>query len=702
MQGDSTTATVTVTRSGGFTGAVALSVEGAPGSVSSRFDVPSASLPSTSSSTTVTLTVARAVAPGTYPITVRAQATGSAAQTANLSLVVAQRIAQLSLRRMSPNDQLSTNRGGLPITLTLILSQDGTTEATLTTRPGLPVGVTAALSTTTLREGSTQLTLTVDSTAVPGSYVAAIEATALNASPTTLNIPFTIQDEARLVVAFGPSPFTVARNSSGDAQLSVTALNYDQLFTINTLGLPSDVTLGFDRIVKSNGVSSYIARFTVGPSAPLGVFPVTVTATAPGVVSGADSLMLTVAAAPVGGATVFRFCGEAAERPIWFGIGRNGQSWSRIVPGAAGEYAFDFSLKTDVAWVIQQGADDFAITMLSGTEAEMAEFASWPCRGMGNVTLAGTVSNLGASDSVQVAVGPRSTVAPITVMTSGFSLFGRDDQPQDLLAVRRRPATVGAAATLDRVLIRRGVMAPVAGMLDALDFSGGDAVTPTSFTLSVTGVTADETPNTFAEFETVGGTRINVNLGVPEAGPQGDASSMAAAVPVSAQLPGDAHLLIASALRTSAGETVERRVLRRERTPSTSPLVLGPPPGAPFVYLQSSNPLRARFESSILEQSEYERLFSTVWQQASGTMRRTMQLHKTEALTSTSGNPTTRRLRAPLFDGAPGWNSEWELRPATRTTWAVEVFGWDAIGGTSAPRASGVVTRSYRWTGVVP
>src|SRR5690606_22189020 len=141
--------------------------------------------------------------------------------------------------------------------------------------PGLPVGVTAALSTTTLREGSTQLTLTVDSTAVPGSYVAAIEATALNASPTTLNIPFTIQDEARLVVAFGPSPFTVARNSSGDAHLSVTALNYDQLVTINTLGLPSDVTLGFDRIVKSNGVSSYIARVTVGPSAPLGVFPVT-------------------------------------------------------------------------------------------------------------------------------------------------------------------------------------------------------------------------------------------------------------------------------------------------------------------------------------------------------------------------------------------------------------------------------------------
>lgn len=82
-QGGGAGATVAIQRSGGFTGAVALSLLGAPAGVAGVFTPASASGPSS----TLAVSVDAAVAPGTYPLTVQGQ-NGALVHGAPLSLLV--------------------------------------------------------------------------------------------------------------------------------------------------------------------------------------------------------------------------------------------------------------------------------------------------------------------------------------------------------------------------------------------------------------------------------------------------------------------------------------------------------------------------------------------------------------------------------------------------------------------------------------
>lgn len=696
VQGDSTTATVTVARSGGFTGPVALAVEGLPSGVTSRLATPTIAAGATN--TTLTLTTARSAAPDTAAVTLRATASGLAPQSASLTLVVAERVAQLALRLRSPRDQLSTNRGGLPLDFDVILSQtDGTSEATLAVTSGLPTGVTASFSPPRLASGTSTVTFAADSTTTPGDYTAELRATAGNAAPAVLSVPFTILDESRLEAELAPPTLTVARNASGDANLTVAIFNTNQFLTVEASGLPTDVAVSFDATNIPITQAFYTVRFTVGPAAPLGVFPITITASAPGAKRGVDTLLLTVAPAPVGGSTVFRFCGPDDTRPLWFGIGRNGFSWTRVLPDAQGEYAFDVGIKTDVAWVTQHGPDDFAITVFSGSEAELSQFGRVPCAESTFASVTGQVVNLAASDSAQVAIGPRSTIAPITAVATGFTLLGRTDQPQDLLAVRRRVAAGSSTASVDRVFIRRALALTDGGSVGTIDFGSLDAFPSTAFTLSLDGVATDEVATVAATFETVGEAVIAMSTPAP-----GPTTVAAAAVPEQAMQPGDLHVLGGSAVRVSGNERISRHVWQRTRSPSNSSVRLGPTPEAPSLSLYASSRDRVRYQALMPEQPEYERLFSASWTQEVGSMRRTVRMTATEDVAVTQGTPTKRRLRAPEFDGASGWNSAWEPRPRTDMTWSVTVLGWDAIGGVAAPRGDGVVTRGYTWTGVLP
>ncbi|HEX7052002.1 MAG TPA: hypothetical protein VF188_17470 [Longimicrobiales bacterium] len=86
VQGQSGTTTVTLTRGGGFSGAVELSLEGAPGGVTGTFS-PATIAPGATSST-LTLAVAATAAPGTHDLTIRAQADGVSDKTATLTVVI--------------------------------------------------------------------------------------------------------------------------------------------------------------------------------------------------------------------------------------------------------------------------------------------------------------------------------------------------------------------------------------------------------------------------------------------------------------------------------------------------------------------------------------------------------------------------------------------------------------------------------------
>ena len=82
--GNSTNATVSLTRTGGFAGTVNLTATGAPAGVTVAF-APAAATGATSA---VTVSVAVGTAAGTYPITIRGNATGLTERTATFTLTV--------------------------------------------------------------------------------------------------------------------------------------------------------------------------------------------------------------------------------------------------------------------------------------------------------------------------------------------------------------------------------------------------------------------------------------------------------------------------------------------------------------------------------------------------------------------------------------------------------------------------------------
>jgi hypothetical protein len=84
QQGANGNSTVTLTRSGGFTGEVALAVTGMPAGMTA-VPVPAAT---TGTSSVVTVTVGAGVAVGTYPLTITGTATGLSNQTATLEVTV--------------------------------------------------------------------------------------------------------------------------------------------------------------------------------------------------------------------------------------------------------------------------------------------------------------------------------------------------------------------------------------------------------------------------------------------------------------------------------------------------------------------------------------------------------------------------------------------------------------------------------------
>ncbi len=84
QQGAGISTALSVTRSGGFTGAVTLAASGQPGGLTVSFD------PSTGSGdvSTVTVTAAGSLAAGTYPVTITGSATGLSEATTSLSVEV--------------------------------------------------------------------------------------------------------------------------------------------------------------------------------------------------------------------------------------------------------------------------------------------------------------------------------------------------------------------------------------------------------------------------------------------------------------------------------------------------------------------------------------------------------------------------------------------------------------------------------------
>jgi hypothetical protein len=165
QQGGSTIVTGTLTRTD-FTGAVAVTVEGAPAGVTGTVAL-------SGDAAAVTIAVTSTAVTGVYPLIIRAKGTGVTDATATFTLTITAASASSFTLLASPTS-LNVAQGATNTTGGVKATRTGGFTGTITySLAGAPTGVTAAFATTATTD-SMQVSVTVTGAVAVGTYPAVI------------------------------------------------------------------------------------------------------------------------------------------------------------------------------------------------------------------------------------------------------------------------------------------------------------------------------------------------------------------------------------------------------------------------------------------------------------------------------------------------------------------------------------------------
>lgn len=275
--GSTASTTVTISRSGNFTGAVGLTVDGAPSGVTATMST--SSVPTGSSSATLNLVVAGSATPGTYSITIRATGSGVSAATSTFALsVTAALVPDFAL--VATPSALTVIEGSTGNAQIAITRSGGFTGSVLLTPSSTPTDVSVTFNPSDATGATSQITITVGLGVAPGVYPITITGVAQGVSNRTTLLTLTVAPKpsagtvtvnpANILVVQGQSSaaatVTITRESgvAGAAQLSLEAL-------------PANITGTFLPNPVTGNTSSLI--ISAGPTVPPGTVTIRVRAT---------------------------------------------------------------------------------------------------------------------------------------------------------------------------------------------------------------------------------------------------------------------------------------------------------------------------------------------------------------------------------------------------------------------------------------
>jgi len=209
-QGGSASVTATLTRGGGFTGPVTITVEGAPAGVTGA----ASNVQTTGTTTTATITIAveATTAPGSYALVVRGRGTGVRNAEASFALAVTAKPA--FTLAIAPN--VLSIRQGENATTTVTITRVNFGEGVTLSLGGVPAGVTGSFEPAAPTGTGSTLTVTVGATVTTGTYQLTVDGTASAGNQST---PLQLT-----VTAAAPSPAIVFQsNIMGQTQIFVIA-----------------------------------------------------------------------------------------------------------------------------------------------------------------------------------------------------------------------------------------------------------------------------------------------------------------------------------------------------------------------------------------------------------------------------------------------------------------------------------------------
>jgi endoglucanase len=179
-RGASASSTITITRTGGFSGSVALSASGLPAGVTAGFTP--ASVTGMSSTVTFTASTAATLGPATVTITGTG---GGLTRTSTINLTVNEPSTPDFALSATPSS-LTVNRGANGTSAITITRTGGFTGSVTFTASGLPAGVTASFAPASSTGAGTTLTLAASSTAPLGPAAVTVTGTSGGLSHTAM------------------------------------------------------------------------------------------------------------------------------------------------------------------------------------------------------------------------------------------------------------------------------------------------------------------------------------------------------------------------------------------------------------------------------------------------------------------------------------------------------------------------------------
>lgn len=670
-QGQSGTATVTVTRGGSFTGAVDVSIEGAPTGLTTTLS--SANLAAGVTTTTVTVQAAATLAPATVSLTVRARGTGVSDATVPLSVVVA------AAPPPPPTGTISLARGSA---LTITQGQSASSTVTLTrgggftgdvalTVEGLPNGVTATTAPTTLT-GSTvtaTVTVTVSSSAPIGTDGVTIRAKGTGVQDATVLIPLTVTapPPGSFALSASPTALSVTAGQSGTVNVAITRTNGFAGAVALTTAVPTGVTPTFAP-ASVTGTSS-VLTLAVASTMAAGTYTVGIGGTSPGAPGANATVTLTVAAAPPpppsGGSIAWTYCGT--DRPLFFAVQDGSGPWTRVTAGADGVFRFDLAQSRGGVAAVQANGTANTLNVYYLTKDEMTVQGRQFCDDAGTRNLSGSVSGATATDLVFVGFGSRSTTV-VPSQSTNWSLANVLGGSRDLVASRAAFALNGLSVsyTLSNLIIRRGTNATTGANQPVLNFGGSEAFTPA--TANVTFANGGgELFTLITQFATANGTSSPLTVDVS---PATTTTRQWRGVPTARQVAGDVHTLIASATPSAQSSLTGRQVIRYTAAVADQTLTFGPALTSVSTSTVAGGGM-VRLRSQYTIQTSYDRFYVAQYQQSSNG-----RINQVLASRGYLQGGATYDATLPDLSGVSGWLAVYGLASGLPVTWTFSAQGW--------------------------
>ena len=504
--------TITIVRTN-LTSDITLSLVNPPTGITGTFTP--ATLTGLALTSSLQVSVAGTVAPGTHTLTVQGVA-GSVTQTTTIALTV----AGAASFTISASPATLTIAPGANQASTITIARTNLTADIALSLVNPPTGITGTFTPPSLT-GSTltsSLQVNVAGTVAPGTHTLTVQGVGGSVTRTT-TIALTVASSS-VTLSMQPATLSIQQGSSGNATLNLTRTNFTGNVTPSvTSTLPAGMTVTFtpNQITTENSAQVTV---NVGASTPIGTHTLTIAGAAGAAGNPTTTLAVTVTAATGGSNINWDFC-TAFGVPIKFWR-LSGTTWAEVSPTIVGNVTrFSFSIATTtggIAYTFQasalasrsrvvpskiaaisskskqlrenrrlanqtlpQTSNFFETDVLLGLTSELGGYAEVCGTATSLVSKTFNVSNIGATETGLLGYGPAS--ANLSANTPSYNLSVPSGSYDWAAVFGPTPTFPDLSSSWTAYRLGRNEAAPGAGPV-SVNRTGATAFTSVPFTVT--------------------------------------------------------------------------------------------------------------------------------------------------------------------------------------------------------------------------